>query len=462
MSAPAYQSNNRLLFSSVEDVPLHDVRLDLPDHCEAADATNFEFRDGAHQFDGTYTVKDVYSKSTDHNPVLKNGNNSASTLPGDMYDNSASKSPIQRGMTSRSHRFIGPFASLRRRQIQLVRNSRFHGWRMGVLLACCMSFFVLCCNIALLAVGTTRNGGYNVSESGIVTLFIGDESKITRLNTIFHVFINVLSSLLLAGSNYTMQVLSSPTRQEVDTAHRQRDWLAIGLLSPRNWKRIARKRALLCLILGLSSVPLHLFYNATIFKVVVRNIYSSSAIDMHSSNYTALAANTSYVKLTNEEWKSSFSGMYSSSYSNLILVFDEIEVTTTYNRTRQPKMISITRGDFSFVYGAGYNLASKISESNRLSWTERSSATPGVSIHIAHALAAPSHTRSRVQLSLNFMIVVISANFLKLLIMLGVLITDRSNYLVTLYLGRRCDIIPIESGSYHGREMSAGRRSAHP
>ena len=127
---------------------------------------------------------------------------------------------------------------------------------MGVLFAVIMSAIVLCCNIALLVTGLARYGGYD--EDGIANLVYGDEATISRWNTAFHVLINALSTTLLAGSNYAMQVLSSPTRVDIDKAHKLGNWLEIGLLSPRNLRMISRKRTALCLLLALSSVPLHL------------------------------------------------------------------------------------------------------------------------------------------------------------------------------------------------------------
>lgn len=137
-----------------------------------------------------------------------------------------------------------------------VRESRFYGWRMGVLSGCFLASLVLCCNIALVVAGAYRYGGYD--DEGIADLMYGDELTISRYNTALHIFINILSSALLAGSNYTMQVLSSPTRHEIDRAHAGGDWLEIGILSVRNLKRISRNRAILCVVLATSSIPLHL------------------------------------------------------------------------------------------------------------------------------------------------------------------------------------------------------------
>lgn len=137
-----------------------------------------------------------------------------------------------------------------------IRQSRFHGWRMGVLVGCCMSTFVLCCNIAVIIASMYIRPGY--FPQGIVNLVTGDEASVSRWNTTLHVLINAFSTMLLGGSNYTMQVLSSPTRFDIDRAHAKGQWVEIGLLSSRNLKAIPRKRVFLWLVLGLSSIPLHL------------------------------------------------------------------------------------------------------------------------------------------------------------------------------------------------------------
>lgn len=56
----------------------------------------------------------------------------------------------------------------------------------------------------------------------------------------------------------------------------------------------------------------------------------------------------------------------------------------------------------------------------------------GPDVHVAHAFAVRTLAQSRLQLSIHYIVVVIAANTLKLLIMLSVLILDRSSYLVTL------------------------------
>jgi hypothetical protein len=60
------------------------------------------------------------------------------------------------------------------------------------------------------------------------------------------------------------------------------------------------------------------------------------------------------------------------------------------------------------------------------------SATPPVSVHVAHAFSTIVRPQSRIQVSLDFMIVVIVFNVLKLAVMVWVLATDEHDYIVTL------------------------------
>lgn len=138
-----------------------------------------------------------------------------------------------------------------------IRRSQFHGWQMGVLAGSLTSAFVLICNITIVIIGQ-RHSGYD--KSGVATLFRGNEESVARFNTGAHIVINVLSTLLLSASNYTMQVLNSPTRHDIDRAHAKGKWYDIGLLSLHNMINMPTKRIVLCLILGISSTPLHLLY----------------------------------------------------------------------------------------------------------------------------------------------------------------------------------------------------------
>jgi glutaredoxin-related protein len=67
-----------------------------------------------------------------------------------------------------------------------------------------------------------------------------------------------LSTILLGASNYCMQCMSAPTRAEAEQAHAKFRWVDIGTPSIRNLGKIRGLRVVLWLLLGISSLPLHL------------------------------------------------------------------------------------------------------------------------------------------------------------------------------------------------------------
>lgn len=174
-----------------------------------------------------------------------------------MPSRSATSSPTRKSLKQRSTLantqsiLARPFLTFRTRK----RKSRFHGWQWGVLLGAYIGTFVLLMNCAFVIVGAFVGSGY---QQGIATLFSGSATTISKASTFFHVLINVLSTLLLSASNYTMQVLSAPTVSECKKAHRNGNWLDIGILSIRNIRSISSRRRTIWLILCLSSIPLHL------------------------------------------------------------------------------------------------------------------------------------------------------------------------------------------------------------
>ena len=131
----------------------------------------------------------------------------------------------------------------------------FSGWRFGVLTGLLTTTFVLLANIILVLLGAFCHGGY---RDGVADLAKGYSYSISAINAAYHIIINILSTLLLGASNYSMQVLSSPSRSDVDKAHDRGTWLDIGVLSFRNLRCIGRRRVWLWLLLAASSIPLHL------------------------------------------------------------------------------------------------------------------------------------------------------------------------------------------------------------
>ena len=67
--------------------------------------------------------------------------------------------------------------------------------------------------------------------------------------------INIATTV--SASNFCMQLLAAPTRQEIDKAHKNKKWLDIGVPSVRNLKYISKRRGIAIFLLATSSIPLH-------------------------------------------------------------------------------------------------------------------------------------------------------------------------------------------------------------
>src|ERR1700753_3279693 len=144
---------------------------------------------------------------------------------------------------------IGPGGNEKNQQSHCLK------WRRTILLG------ALFCSISLIinivgAIVASRSVIYNDGDRK--TLFRGDCARARKLNILIHLGINLLSTILLASSNYAMQCLSAPTREELDIAHAKSKWLDIGILSFRNLASIGRVRVLFWVLLAISSLPLHL------------------------------------------------------------------------------------------------------------------------------------------------------------------------------------------------------------
>ncbi|KAL6228905.1 hypothetical protein BDW75DRAFT_123488 [Aspergillus navahoensis] len=118
-------------------------------------------------------------------------------------------------------------------------------------LSCISSFVVLILNLSVICWASVRDRS---------SLFLGDCDRMKRISVGIHLLINIFSTTLLSASNYGMQCLSAPTRQDVDRSHAKKQWLDIGVSSLRNLLQVSWTRVLPWLGLLLSSLPLHLLW----------------------------------------------------------------------------------------------------------------------------------------------------------------------------------------------------------
>ncbi|KAI1099322.1 hypothetical protein F4804DRAFT_337336 [Jackrogersella minutella] len=134
------------------------------------------------------------------------------------------------------------------------------------------------------------------SKKGIGLIYQGDCDTIGKLDQWIHLLINVLSTGILSASNYCIQLQASPTRDDIDRAHREHKWLDIGVPSLRNFGYIGKWRRLCWILLAFCALPFHLMYNSAVFQSLASNDYTitvvkDSFIDGDSWNLTIAERN---------------------------------------------------------------------------------------------------------------------------------------------------------------------------
>lgn len=147
---------------------------------------------------------------------------------------------------------------------------RLTGWKVGVLACAAVAGMVCFLNIGL-TVWAIHN--HQVKDE-LSYLFTGSCTEVASISLWIHLAINAMGTLLLSASNYTMQVISSPTRKDIDIAHKKSQWLDIGVPSVRNLSSLPVGRVFMWMILALSSIPLHLMYNTAVFSSLAANNYN--------------------------------------------------------------------------------------------------------------------------------------------------------------------------------------------
>lgn len=160
--------------------------------------------------------------------------------------------------------------------------------------------------------------------------------------TWLHLAINILSGLLLGASNYCMQVLSAPTRDDVDAAHKKHKWRSIGVLIIKNLFYIGRKKAVLWVLLALTSAALHLVWSLAVVDTLSTNDYVINAAtedfvkgipwnatSMVLMRYPQIAKNmsekirsNSLVNMSVPECIKAYGAEFVSKYGNIVLVHD--------------------------------------------------------------------------------------------------------------------------------------------
>jgi len=128
-------------------------------------------------------------------------------------------------------------------------------WRHGATICLAATVAILLLNVILTAVAASRAENPSFEADAI---FEGDCGRTKYWSTTLHVLINIFGTVLLGASNYCMQCLNAPSRQDVDRMHATGKWLDVGTPSIANLWVMKWKQVSLWCLLFLSSLPFHM------------------------------------------------------------------------------------------------------------------------------------------------------------------------------------------------------------
>lgn len=128
----------------------------------------------------------------------------------------------------------------------------FSGWRGGITVngAVGVGTIVTTVVVFVLAISRARGGETRVYEGSCATS--------QRINFGIHAGINLFAVALLAGACYAWQVMSSPTRIELDMAHDAKRWLDIGTPSLRNFRFVSKRRAVMLVLVIVTVITMQI------------------------------------------------------------------------------------------------------------------------------------------------------------------------------------------------------------
>ena len=202
-----------------------------------------------------------------------------------------------------------------------------NGWRFTVVTSIILSVAILILNLAL----TIWSYADHSVDTGVATIYRGQCNKTKNVVTVLHLAICILSTLLLGASNYCIQILTAPTRHEIDATHTKHKSLSIGVTSFGNLFHIDRKRLLLCIFLAISSIPLHLLWNSAFLDTLSSNEYIYSAVT--ESFLAGSPWNTSQLLLDINQYPNEAQGMLDSFRNNSLTRMDVPDCIKAYGVT---------------------------------------------------------------------------------------------------------------------------------
>lgn len=142
------------------------------------------------------------------------------------------------------------------------------GWRRTALINTTLIWTLTTILLVLFCISLI---GFKHESTGTSEIYKGSCSHSSKVDIAVHLIINILGTLILSSSNFFMQILTAPTREVIDKGHARGEYLEVGVQSLHNLTRsfFSGTKGFFWLLLSLSSIPIHLFLNASIYTVHV-------------------------------------------------------------------------------------------------------------------------------------------------------------------------------------------------
>lgn len=140
------------------------------------------------------------------------------------------------------------------------------GWRVGIMFCCVAISVCLIAETVLLIWASVRSSG--AKGSGLI--YAGHCQRVRSMEVWLLLPLNIAATVIVGTSNYVMQIMSAPTREQIDTAHSFAKPIAVAGIKFNDMRNNhgGNLRRAIWWLLGLSSIPIHLLLNVSVYSSV--------------------------------------------------------------------------------------------------------------------------------------------------------------------------------------------------
>lgn len=106
------------------------------------------------------------------------------------------------------------------------------------------------------------------------TVYKGNCSVAGKVNSGIHIALTIYSALVALSSDFFLRLVIAPQPDDIQAAHKESQWVDVGINSLRNLRFIPMVRRALWLLCVISSVPLQLFSQASVYSTATSTDYN--------------------------------------------------------------------------------------------------------------------------------------------------------------------------------------------